>query len=263
MDDKKAKVLEHYQDPSDKELVNYYFEQIEKVSENNIKKETNFLDPHKLQIVENISNIFSGVDTLAYGGFKDCERKKVLLAPSAWNITKEMVGVNILSIDGNFEFEPISHRDVLGAILSLGLKREKIGDIIINNDTINVAVDSQISDYIIQNLNMIKKTTVNIQVVDEQEIDSSEDYVKEIKGTVASLRLDSVASVGFGASRNKMKELIKAQRVKLNWKQALDPKCEINEDDVISLQGKGRIQIASVGKKSRKGRRHILIRRYK
>ncbi len=268
MDDKKRKFLEHYPDPADRDMVNNFFEMAEKVSENNIKKETGFLDPYKLQVIEKVANNFQDVDVLIHGGFEEGERKKAVIAPSAWNLSKEMAGVDILSIKGNFDFTPISHRDVLGAILGLGLKREMIGDIIVetegdNQNIVNVAVDEKISEYIIQNLKMIKRSTVRVEIIDEQELALGDDYVKEINSTVASLRLDSVASVGFKASRNKMKELIKGERVKINHKPVLDPKNEVNEDDVISLRGKGRIHLVSVGKISKKGRRHIVIRRYK
>lgn len=263
MESKKERLLEHYPEPSDKEIVNYYFDVIESVLKNYKKKETVFLDPYKVKIIESIANIYVDVNVLTYGGFKESERKKALIAPGAWNINKDLLGINIISIKGNFEFDPPTHRDVLGSLMGLGIKREMIGDIIVGNEVINVAVDEKITDYLLQNLYRIKRTSVSLDIVNTQEITTVEDYLKEIKGTVASLRLDSVASVGFSSSRNKMKELIKAQRVKLNWKPTFDPKVEINEGDIISLKGMGRIEIMEVGKKSKKGRRHVTVRRYK
>lgn len=263
MENKRAKLLEHYPNPEDKEIVKYYFELVENVFDKNRKKETAFLDPYKVKILENIVNIFNEVKVLAYGGFNDSERKKVIIVPSSWNVTCDMVGIDILSLKGNFEFDLITHRDVLGALMSLGIKREMLGDIIIGDHAINVAVDAKVSNFIVQNLYRLKRTNVEVELVNEQEIYFAGDYIKEINGTVASLRLDAVASVGFNASRNKMKELIKAQRVKLNWKVTLDPKSEVSEGDVVSLAGKGRVELVSIGKKSKKGRRHVTVRRYK
>src|SRR5690606_31151046 len=85
---------------------------------------------------------------------------------------------------------------------------------------------------------------------------------KEIKATVASLRLDAVAAEGFGMSRTKMVREIKAERVKLNWQPVSNPALAVKEGDVLSLRGRGRVVVAQVVGTTRKGRTSVVLQRY-
>ncbi|OWZ84146.1 RNA-binding protein [Natranaerobius trueperi] len=265
MEDDKHKILNHYTHPVDKETASKVYDKANKVFEQQKLEITDFLDPHQVDIAERIINSFADISAVFHGGFDSSERKKVGIFPKVWNITEKDLGIEVLEIQVRFEFEKVSHRDVLGAVLGLGLKREKIGDIqlFMENNKVFLAVDREISQFICDNLVQIKNTSVSIYVADDELKLPKEEFTKEITGTVSSLRLDAVSSIGFGASRSKMNQLIKAERVKINWKPTSDPKTTVNTCDVISLRGKGRVEVAEVGGKSRKGRRHVRLRRYK
>ncbi len=269
MDQEKQKILAHFPDSFDQELASNIYDKLERVRSNHTKEKTDFLDPHQLELVEKVSNNFVEVAAFFHGGLPGSKRNKCIFYPKSWNWTPQMkdLGIQVLEIEGKFEFEPIHHRDVLGAVLSLGIKREKVGDIITGKKDeagfIYIALDFEISRYVADNLIKIKNTGVSLTPADQEALPYLQEYTKEVSGTVSSLRLDSVASIGFGASRSKMNQLIKAERLKLNWKPVKDPKIKVASGDTISLKGKGRVKVASVGGKSRKGRIHVLMQRYK
>ena len=86
--------------------------------------------------------------------------------------------------------------------------------------------------------------------------------VKEIRSTVASLRLDSVAASGFGVSRTQMAEEIQSEKVKVNWKDAKNPAQNVKAGDVISFRGRGRVEIVEITGQTKKGRTGVLLKRY-
>ncbi len=261
----KQNIINHYSHPLDKETVSKVYDKADKVFCQQVLEITDFLDPNQLNIAEQVVNSFPDITALFYGGFPDAERKKVGIFPKEWNVSIDQLGLIVLNVQGNFKFTSISHRDVMGTVLGLGLKREKLGDILVqeDEDRIIIVIDQSISQYIIQNMTHIKNTPVSVDIIDHDHLPSQTEHTREISGTVSSLRLDAVASVGFGASRSKMTQLIKAERVKLNWQPVADPKSSVKAGDVVSLRGKGRIEISDIGGKSRKGRSHIVLKRYK
>ncbi|HHV60411.1 MAG TPA: hypothetical protein GXX49_09045 [Clostridiaceae bacterium] len=99
-------------------------------------------------------------------------------------------------------------------------------------------------------------------MIETNEFENSPGKFKEIKGTVASLRLDSVASLGFGISRSKITEFIKSERVSLNQKFTDNISKKVNEGDEISINGKGRVVLEKVGGLTKKGRISIELKKY-
>ena len=83
-----------------------------------------------------------------------------------------------------------------------------------------------------------------IEEISLSDIAPRQEKVKEIKTTVASLRLDAIVSSGFGISRTKAADAIKGERVQVNWQPAKGPSQEVRQGDVISLRGKGRMELA-------------------
>ncbi len=263
MDRGKQRMMQHYTSTEDREIVAKIYEKADRAFQNQKFELTDFLDPHQQDIAERVINSFPEVTAVFHGGFINSERKKVGIFPAFWNLGPEDLGIDVLSLGGNFNFATLSHRDVLGALMSLGLRRDKLGDIFLEEDTAYVAVDHSVSKYVMDNLVQVKNVGVQVTLVDKEILAEETDYTKEISGTVSSLRLDAVSSTGFGISRSKMAGLIKAERVKLNWRPTKDPKASVKEGDVISLRGKGRVEVSEVGGISRKGRYHLTLRRFK
>ena len=113
-----------------------------------------------------------------------------------------------------------------------------------------------------QNFTKIAMVSVSVDDMDIAEIQPKEEKIKEIRTTVASLRLDAVASSGFSVSRTKVVSSINAGLVQVNWQPAKGPAQEVKEGDIISLRGRGRMKIEEITGTSRKGRIGVYLKRF-
>jgi RNA-binding protein YlmH len=101
-----------------------------------------------------------------------------------------------------------------------------------------------------------------LQPIELSQLQVKEEKVKLISATVAALRLDAVAAAGYGTSRSRMAEEIKGQNVKVNWKEAKNAAQPVNEGDVLSFRGRGRVEVAEIRGTTKKGRLSITLKRY-
>jgi len=170
--------------------------------------------------------------------------------------------IKIYQLDGNFAFQKLTHRDFLGALMGLGLQRKMIGDILVHSDSAQIIVAAEIKDIIELKLDKVHQVPVEVKEIDESEIIKPVKHEKEILTTVASMRLDSVASSGFGDSRSKMSRDIKNGRVKVNWKQVTDPAFDIEIGDLISVSGRGRVEVSEDRGLSNKDRIKLTLKRF-
>lgn len=246
-------------DPLEKILAQKIKDKIEKVEKRNFPQVTDFLDPYQQRFVESYLKKLDNVTYITYGGYSGAERAKIAVMPKSWHAEAVNLDMIFLDVRGNFKFREVSHRDFLGAILALGLKREKIGDLILEENAAKVVVDSSAASFIINNLKQVNNVSVTVKEISGDEIAVLPEKVKDIRGTVASLRLDAVASLGFGYSRSKIANVIKADQVKLNWQRANDPSTQVKKGDVISFRGRGRIILADVLGMSKKGRVRVVL----
>lgn len=155
----------------------------------------------------------------------------------------------------------LSHRSVLGSVLGLGIKREMIGDIIVQNNLCDIIVSKNIAEYILNNLKFVGHEKVQVQEISLDQITIPEDSSKEVKTTVSSLRIDNIISAGYGISREKSSALIKGEMVKLNHVIIKSAVKTVHEGDLISVRGKGRLEIREIGGMSKSGRIKIVLAR--
>jgi len=231
-----------------------------------IKKSTTseFLDPYQRSILEKSFELCGIKDYFFFGGYSGAERTVVVFCPYNMpdNIEQEFSGLfEVLHIKPKSRAN-LSHRDYLGSLMGLGIKREKIGDILVRDDYCFVVILKDIAEYIKYNLAKVGNVNVEVQTVDAGELGMSQPKVKEISSTVASLRLDSVASVGFGMSRSKIADFIRAEKVYVNWEITNNVSKPVKEGDTISIRGKGRVVLEKVGNTTKKDRIHILMKKF-
>ena len=150
---------------------------------------------------------------------------------------------------------------VLGSLIGLGLKRGKIGDLLLSTDEAQVVVAAEVAEYILTNLNKVGSVPVAVAAIDPEQLNTPVERVKEIKSTVASPRLDAVAGLGFGVSRSRMAREIKMGKVKVNWQVAMDPDHKVDAGDVLSIRGRGRVVVDEIGGETRKGRLFVKLKR--
>lgn len=238
-------------------------DKIEIAIKNNIFKNTDFLDPYLASICNEILKTrFGHVDFKVTGGYDEAERKIIIIYPDYYYEPYIDIPLKVIKIDNFPKGKTFEHREVLGSILGLGLKREKIGDIIINKDNIQIVVLEEIASYVEINLTRIGKYKVEAHIDEIENIIPKEREFKQVTDTVKSLRLDAVSSSGFSMSRNKAVNDIKKEKLKVNFVPISSPSFNIKEGDLISYRGKGRMILDKVIGKTKKDRYKISIKKF-
>ncbi|MEA4845840.1 MAG: YlmH/Sll1252 family protein [Clostridiaceae bacterium] len=253
-------ILDRYKDYEDRILVKELLFYAGACTSNYVLRYTDFLDPRQQKIAADILSRHKGISYEFFGGIENSERNICVIHRGDLGISEEDIPITILCITWSRSSWKLSHRDLLGGIIGCGIKREKIGDIILGEERAYAACMSDISRYLLYNLSRVGNVAVTVSETDG--IQKKEEKTKIIKATVASLRLDSLIAAGYGISRAKAAETIKSGKIKVNWEDALSSSKEIGQGDVISLRGKGRIVLEEVSGTTKKDRILILIKKY-
>jgi photosystem II S4 domain protein len=215
---------------------------------------TDFLSPPVLAEIQQQFTRLTEVQLLAWGGYPQAERQRLAIARSEIPLDQSQVEVAALDIAGNFLFDPATHRDFLGSMLGCGLVREKTGDVIVLGERgAQAIVVPEMVEYLETQLTQVRSVPVKAQRIDLSELKIREPKKKEMTTVEASMRLDAIASAGFGMSRSKMAELITGGDVRVNWKDINQASHLVKSGDLIAIRGKGRLEIGevSVTKKDR------------
>ncbi len=208
---------------------------------------TDFLSPLELAEAEQMLNQLTEVQLLAGGGYPQAERQRVAIARTELPLESNQLELAALDIAGNFLFDPASHRDFLGAILGTGIVREKIGDILtLGERGAQAIVVPEMVEFLETHLSQVRSVPVKTRRLDLGGLKIREPRRKELTTVEASLRLDAIASAGFGMSRSKMAELITGGDARVNWKEITQASHALKSGDLIAIQGKGRLQVGKI-----------------
>lgn len=216
-----------------------------------------FLTPTEAETVRR--NLSPGpVRTVFFGGYPDAERTLFVALPDY--LEEEDAGelVSVLEITGR-DVGELKHPDFLGSLLALGIRRDKIGDILVLEDKCLVFVVENIAEYIIENLTKIGRRGVKVKLSEISENEIPGRRVEIIQSTVAALRLDSIIAAALRTSRSVASAAISEGRVFVNWIQVESSSHKIKPGDVFSVRGFGRFRLAEEIRETKKGRIGIYI----
>jgi photosystem II S4 domain protein len=170
--------------------------------------------------------------------------------------------VVFLDVRGNFVFDAADHRDFLGAVLGTGIERDRIGDIYVNGERgAAVLCAPEMASFLQSSLGSVRSVPVTCVVEPLSSLRLPPARRDAFSSIEASMRLDAVASAGFRMSRSKMSALIAAGAVRVNWREGCKPKTVVAAGDVISLRGKGRVEVGDVSE-TKKGKFQVELVRY-
>lgn len=186
------------------------------------------------------------------GGFPEPERARFIISQEEGALDKARTQVVVLSAQPMDPHGVLEHRQILGSLMGLGLKRELIGDIRPAQQGVAVAVSEEIADYLVREWDKAGRERIRVQRV-EGEINLVPDTGEECRVTVPSSRLDAVASSSFNISRTVFQELILQGKVKRNDLVVVKTDTEVKPGDIISCRGYGRIRLLD-SSETRKGR---------
>lgn len=233
---------------------------------------TNFLDMRQRSLaVKHLSSsgdpygeiqLAEGVRCIFTGGYEDAERTIALFLPDYADVDEELAEIlSVIRVKSPAAGRKLTHRDYLGSLLSLGIKREMTGDILVRDDGADIIVLSEIRDFLMMNYDKAGRMSLSLEAAPVSELIVPERKVETVKDTVASLRLDNVASAAFRLSRAKAAEAVRQGLVFLNGVQCEKIDQQVEEGDKLVLRGKGRAFLKSVGGRTRKDRVYIEIER--
>ncbi|MEG0330484.1 MAG: YlmH/Sll1252 family protein [Longicatena sp.] len=237
--------LEHFL--GSEEFVKRIYDVIEQMERQKRILTTHFLTPSEALIVERICG-----NTIRYikdGGYENAQRVRMMFTPYE---SEETIPISIVKASYNPNFGSLDHRDFLGALMNIGLEREKIGDLLIIEHDLYAICCQDVENYICCNLTKIKRTKVNFKAVEEKLVyEEKRNYIQK---NVTSLRLDSIVAAITNLSRAKAQDLIREKSVKVNHLVLEQISYLCNNNSTISIRGYGRFVFTKVLKKTKKER---------
>jgi photosystem II S4 domain protein len=208
---------------------------------------TDFLSPPEVAETQRVFQRLTDVQLMSWGGYPQAERQRLAIARAEIPLEPTQVELAALEISGNFLFDPASHRDFLGAMLGTGIVRDKVGDLVLLGDRgAQAIVAPDLVEFLTLSLNQVRSVPVKTRAIDFNELKIREPKKKELTTVEASLRLDAIASAGFGMSRSKMADLIDGGDVRVNWKETTSASYHVKAGDLIAIRGKGRVEVGEV-----------------
>lgn len=198
-----------------------------------------------------------------YGGYESAERRIVIFGNEqdfGYESFPPVVFICIAPLQMKFA-DKFTHRDFLGSLMALGIKREMLGDIIIKENCAYIACIDTIADYIIEQLDKVRHTSVKCTLCDAL----PEDALPELQCEeliVASERIDVLISAVYNLSRNESQKKIEAETVFCDSVTVKSPSFVPEKGNIISVRGSGRFVYDGILRTTKKGRNVISVKKY-
>jgi photosystem II S4 domain protein len=235
---------------------------------------SHFLSPLEFNSLKNALGEFVDIRVCGVGGYAGAERQRLLIARNegedeyAFNpLSAEAIGsgdvyVSALRVSGNFLLESISQQDVTESLVgNLGLSKGDIGDVIIQGDRgFDGVFTSDIAPTVYQKLKQIRNVPVLVEDISLSDLKVKAIASKEITSVEASMRLDAVASAGFGISRSNMVKRVENGAVSVDFREVRNGAQTLQAGQVVSISGMGKVEIKEVSQTS-KGRYRVKMSR--
>jgi len=228
----------------------------------NIPANTCFLSPRELEMAKFLFGQQEGL--YAFGGYGDAERKMLVFLPEyleeseLYASDSPCVCLRAMFYQGDSP----SHRDFLGSLMGAGIGRETVGDICVGKEHCDFFVTAEIAPYILQNFTSAGRTKLQLEQIPLADADIPAPEVKEIRDTMASLRLDSVIASGFRIGRSLASQYVTSGKAAIDGLPCEKPDKQIPEGSKISVRGLGKIKLVQVNGRTKKDRISVVIHRY-
>ncbi len=229
-----------------------------------IPAHTAFLSPAQRVAVEGLINCSGHPRHLFTGGFEGAERTICVFLPD-WLEEEDwpsgdhpLTAVQFTASAG----AKLSHRDWLGSIMGLGLTREKIGDLLVEENRCQAIVLAETADIVRSQLEKVGRYPVSSLSISLEALTPPPRTVKVIRDTFATMRLDAVTASAFSLSRSKAAALISSGRVSLNHVECTKPDRAVSEGDTVTCRGSGKCIVKAIHGQSKKGRIMAELERY-
>ncbi len=238
----------------------------EQTRDRGVPTHTAFLSPGERAAVTDLLNAWGNPRHLIWGGYEGAERT-VYIFLTDWQ-EEEAVRADpegpLAAVEVVFPAgASLSHRDVLGALMGLGLTREKLGDILFPSESrCQVILLREVLPILLSQWESAGRWKVALEEIPLTDLETRPPQVKEIRDTVATLRLDAVLAAGFSLPRSKAADYISAGKVAVNHRECLKGDKQVAQGDVLTCRGLGKCVVREVVGQSKKGRTMLVLERY-
>ena len=250
------------QTSQDRMLLAKLWDKIQAGFQRNIPTHTGFLSPRELEMARYLFGEPEGLHV--FGGYPEAERKMLLFLPDyldeTWLTGEDSPCICLRA--SFYQGDSPNHRDFLGALMGAGITRESVGDICVDEDSCDFFVTQEIASYVLQNFTSAGRAHVRLTAIPLESARIPAPEVKEIRDTLASLRLDSVVASGFRIGRSLAGQYIAAGKVAVDGLPCEKSDKLVSQGAKISLRGMGKICLDSVGSRTKKDRISVIIHRY-
>lgn len=250
------------QTSQDRMLLAKLWDKIQAGFQRNIPTHTGFLSPRELEMARYLFGEPEGLHV--FGGYPEAERKMLLFLPDyldeTWLTGEDSPCICLRA--SFYQGDSPNHRDFLGALMGTGITRESVGDICVDEDSCDFFVTQEIASYVLQNFTSAGRAHVRLEQIPLESARIPAPEVKEIRDTLASLRLDSVVASGFRIGRSLAGQYIAAGKVAVDGLPCEKSDKLVSQGAKISLRGMGKICLDSVGSRTKKDRISVIIHRY-
>lgn len=253
-----ASVLQHFR-ADERPYIDRVADWISAVSMRHQPYLTDFLNPRERHILATLGQRASDITYFFDGGYEHAEYARCLLTPDYWQPQQDEFDLCFLHITGASKFQSLEHRDYLGALMNLGIKRDKCGDLLVDGDTCQLVTTGEMGAFIQLNLQQVHRVRVTVTEMERKRFTISERVLQQQTVTVASPRLDAVLSATFPLSRSKIVPLIQSGKCKINWKVEENPAASVEPGDTLSLRGHGRVHVMALEGLTKRGRVRLTV----
>ena len=226
-------------------LLGRVWDKYEQCRRRNLPEGTGFLSPAEQAAAQRLLNALSVTEGYAFWGGYDPEEDAVLVVRASF-----------------YEEDALTHRDLLGSLMALGLTRETLGDILVFPRWADVLATAPAAELLLSDWTDAGRVRLHTAPLPLAQLTPPQEKTKEIRDTVSSLRLDSVLAVGFSLSRGKAAEAVTSGRVQVNWTDCQKPDRPVAQGDTLTLRGLGKCVLEEVGHQTKKGRVFVTLKRY-
>ena len=236
------------------------WDKIESGIRRNIPANTCFLSQREQEMARYLFGELPGL--ISFGGYEGAQRQMLCYFPDYLEPDFSEAAPMVCLRAEYYEKEDLSHRDFLGALMGFGISRESLGDICVGSGSCDFFVTESIAPSLLQSFTEVGRVRIRLSRIPLAEAKIPEQEVKELRDTLASLRLDSVISSGFRIGRSLACSYISAGKAAINGLPCEKADKQIPEGAEISVRGLGKIKLYSVTGQTKKGRISVVIHRY-
>lgn len=263
----KVKIIEKYKNEEERLLVSKIFDKIALTEKQNKIQITDFLSPVEFRVARDIIEMAGFKNYKVFSGIADADRNAIIFYPEKLEEVFKQERFDYNSIFSCIRIsgclENYEHKIYLGGCIKLGIKREKIGDIVVFENGADIIISKDIEKFLISNLQELNRfKNAKIEVIKLNEITEKVQKYKEMKIIVSSLRLDNVVAELAGTSRSKALEFLNQERVFINYKNETKPTKLVVGKDLITIRGKGKFIIDEIEGNTRSGKVVALVKKY-